>query len=165
MRAARRYPDLLQMTDRAERSPAWDLSIGASITADVDRLMCSARQSSGAGEIDAGIEHLGADPHTAWLADRNRAQATINSADETLTDEDADALTNYTVQLDREIANTPATTEGGVLAKLALVAQISLEGFEPYMDWCASALADAQRVAGIGSLAGAVEARYREMAA
>lgn len=140
-------------------------SIGASITADVDRLMCSAWQPASAGEIDASIGHHGADPHTAWLADRNRAQATINAADETLTDEAADALTNHTVERDREIANTPATTRDGVLAKLALVAQISLEGFEPNMDWCASAVADAQRVAGIGSLAGAVEERHREMAA
>jgi hypothetical protein len=105
------------------------------------------------------------DQHAAWLAERNRAQATINAADETLTDEAADALTTYTVERDREIANTPATTRDGVLAKLALVAQISLEGFEPNMDWCASAVADAQRVAGIGSLVGAVEERHREMVA
>ncbi|MGC5798866.1 hypothetical protein [Sphingomonas sp. NFX23] len=142
-----------------------EASIGASITADVDRLMCSARQPAGAGEPDASTGHLGADPHTAWLANRNRAQATINSADETLTDEAADALSTYTVERDDEIANTSATTRDGVLAKLALIAQISLEGWEPNMDWCASALVDAQRVAGIGSLAGAVEERHREMAA
>jgi hypothetical protein len=140
-------------------------AIGASITADVDRLMCDARQSAGAGEIDAGVGHPDADPHTAWLADRNRAQATLNAADETLTDEAADALSTYTVERDRKIANTPATTRDGVLAKLSLVAQISLEGFEPNIDWCASALVDAQRVTGIGSLVGAAEARHREMAA
>lgn len=140
-------------------------SIGASITADVDRLMCSARQPAGAGEIDASIGHLGADPHTAWLAERNGAQATINAADEMLTDEAADALSTYTVERDREISSTPATTRNGVLAKLALIAQINLEGWEPNMDWCASALVDAQRVAGIGSLVGAVEARHRDMAA
>jgi hypothetical protein len=142
-----------------------EASIGASITADVDRLMCSARQPAETGEINARIAHLSADPHTAWLADRNGAQAAINAHDETLTDEAADALTTYTVDRDREIANTPANTRDGVLAKFALVAQISLEGFEPNMDWVALALVDAQRVAGIGSLAGAVEARHREMAA
>lgn len=120
--------------------------------------------------IIADIQHLVCqpmphDPHAPWLAERNRAQAAINSADETLTDAAADALTTHMVERDQEIANTPATTWDGVLAKLALVAQISLEGFEPNLDWCASALVDAQCVTGIGSLVGAAEARHREMAA
>lgn len=138
---------------------AYTRSIGDAITGAFTRAIAIA------GEANADIGHLGADPHTAWLADRNRAQATINAADETLTDEAADALSTYTVERDLEISKTPATTRDGVLAKLALIAQISLEGWEPNMDWCASALVDAQRVAGVGSLAGAVEERHRDMAA
>jgi hypothetical protein len=124
------------------------------IRADVERLSSSTSQD---GEPDR---------HVVWLAERNQAQAVINALGETeLSEEGADALSVYAAERDRQIIETPATTRDGTLAKLALVAQINVEGFEPNMDWCASALIDARRVVGIGSLAAAAEERHREMVA
>jgi hypothetical protein len=121
--------------------------------------------------IIADIKHLAGgpsykDPHASWLADRNHALLRVNRATETeLSEELATVQCSIASEMEEAIASTQATSITGVVAKLALIAQTALEGSSPDPDWCASALIDARRVAGIGSLDAAADARHREMAA
>ncbi|WP_156362100.1 hypothetical protein [Sphingomonas sp. Leaf208] len=121
--------------------------------------------------IVADIRHLAnaptpADPHASWLADRNLALLKVNRATEAqLSEELASEQCSIATALEGDIAATPAGSASGVIAKLALIVQTALEGSSPDPDWCASALIDARRVVGIGSLNAAADARHREMAA
>jgi hypothetical protein len=121
--------------------------------------------------IIADIQHLAGgpcyrDPHASWLADRNHALLRVNRApDGGLSEELATEQCSIATEMEEAIASTRATSITGVIAKLALIVQTALEGSSPDPDWCASALIDARRVAGIGSLDAAADARHREMAA
>lgn len=121
--------------------------------------------------IIADIKHLAdepvvADAHASLLEERNGALLAINDSTESQLSADlADVQCSIAAERENEIAETAATSKSGVIAKLALIAQTALEGSSPDPDWCASALLDARRVAGIGSLAAAAEPRHRDMAA
>ncbi len=121
--------------------------------------------------IIADIRHLASkpmphDPHASWLAERNNALREINSHTEAeLSDDACNAISDYAIGKELLIAQEPARSERGVIAKLALLVQNNLEGHVPDIDECAAAIRDASRVCGIGSLEAAANARHREMVA
>lgn len=137
---------------------AYKGSIGDAITGAFMRAIADA------DDVDAG--YLNADPHTAWLAERNNAQAIINtSSEQELSDEAAEVLLDQVTELDARIVNAPAVTNDGVIAKLALVTQLGVEGSEVNPDWIASVLANTIRVTGMGSLSAAIDEQHRGLAA
>lgn len=120
--------------------------------------------------IIADIKNLAGPPstdqHDIWLAQRNDILQIINSSSESeLSDDSCNALSAQAIVKEELIAQTPASSERGVIAKLAVLIQTCVEGHEPNLDECASAILAANRVSGIGSLAAAAEARHRDMAA
>lgn len=106
------------------------------------------------------------DQHAIWLAERNDILRIINiSSEAELSDDGCSALSGQAICKEELIARTPASSERGVIAKLAVLIQTCVEGHEPNLDECASAILDAKRVSSIGSLAAAAEVRHREMTA
>lgn len=120
--------------------------------------------------IIADIKYLAGpvaiDRHALWLAERNDILQVINGSSEAeLSDDGCSALSDQAIGREELIAQTPASSDRGVIAKLAVLIQTCVEGHAPNLDECASAILDAKRVCGIGSLAAAAEARHRDMMA
>ncbi len=120
--------------------------------------------------IIADIKHLAGppstDPHAVWLAERNDILQVINSSSEAeLSDDGCNALNEEVINREELIAQSPARSERGVIAKLAVLIQTCVEGHVPDPDECVSAILETKRICGIGSIAAAAEARHRDMAA
>lgn len=88
------------------------------------------------------------DPHLKWLNEYERVRTRAN--DPALNDDDPiyDALCSRINELEAIVLATPSSTQGGAIAKIFMVAQVTADGAHPHSDQAAQAVVEA-RQAGI----------------
>lgn len=92
------------------------------------------------------------DPHRGWLNARNALMVEANAP----ASEGLDALFERMNALEECIMRTPATSLDGMLAKVLLLAQTCLEGFQPDIGWVADTIQESRTLTGMGETSYAV---------